>query len=201
MCTGEVLGDGKWSGSVYRRGTNWIQGYTNVADFAGTFAYGLKDRAEIFGSFLVDTRIDRDIRPIFVNDPAFGGIIDRYPRVNKYWTGDNIGDFYLGVKFNLWSEYRQNPAAIAARAIVKLPTGNKDAGVSTGKPDVALDLIVSKEASKLVEISGFGGYEFRGSPTASMRQPVRSVGALASRFHRAACFDLGRVERSDSVQG
>src|SRR5262245_6889052 len=42
--TGEVLGDGKWSVSGYRRGTNWIQGYTNVADFAGTFAYGVKDR-------------------------------------------------------------------------------------------------------------------------------------------------------------
>jgi len=162
--TGEVLGDGKWSASAYRRGTNWIQGYTNVADFAGTFAYGIKDRAEVFGSFLVDTRIDRDLRPIFVNDPAFGGIIDRYPQANKYWSGDNLGDLYLGVKFNLWSEYRQNPAAIAARAIVKVPTGKADAGVSTGKPDVAFDFIVSKEASKLVEVSGFGGYEFRGSP-------------------------------------
>ena len=162
--TGEVLGDGKWSASVYRRGTNWIQGYTNVADFAGTFAYGIKDRAEVFGSFLVDTRIDRDLRPIFVNDPAFGGIIDRYPQANKYWSGDNLGDLYLGVKFNVWSEYRQNPAAIAARAIVKVPTGKADAGVSTGKPDVAFDFIVSKEASKLVEVSGFGGYEFRGSP-------------------------------------
>src|SRR5499427_1409907 len=134
--TGEVLPDGKWSASAYRRGTNYIQGYTNVSDFAGTFAYGLKGKAEIFGSFLVDTRIDRDIRPIFVNDPAFGGIIDRYPLVNQYWTGDNLGDLYLGAKFNLWSEYRQNPAAIAARAIVKVPTGKKDAGVSTGKPDV-----------------------------------------------------------------
>src|SRR4029453_2853708 len=53
--TGEVLPHGKVSASVYRRGTNWIQGYTNVADFAGTFAVGIKNRAEIFGSFLVDT--------------------------------------------------------------------------------------------------------------------------------------------------
>jgi len=113
--TAEVLGKGKWSTSGYRRGTNWIQGYTNVADFAGTFAVGIKNRAEIFGSFLVDTRIDRDIRPIFVNDPAFGGIIDRYPQANKYWSGDNLGDLYLGVKYNLWSESRQNPAAIAVR--------------------------------------------------------------------------------------
>src|SRR4051812_23815304 len=162
--TAEVLPHGKWSATVYRRGTNWIQGYTNVADFAGTFAYGVKDRAEIFGSFLVDTRIDRDLRPLFVNDPAFGGFIDRYPLANKYWSGDNLGDLYLGAKINLWSESRQNPAAIAVRGIAKLPTGKKDAGVSTGKADFSFDLIASKEAAKRVEVSGFGGYEFRGSP-------------------------------------
>ena len=36
--TAEVLGKGQLSASVYRRATNWVQGYTNVADFAGTFA-------------------------------------------------------------------------------------------------------------------------------------------------------------------
>ena len=162
--TGEILGNGQWSASVYRRGTNWIQGYTNVADFAGTFAVGLKNRAEIFGSFLFDTRIDRDIRPLFVNDPTFGGIIDRYPRVSKAWTGDNVGDFYIGAKFNIWSEHRGNPAAVALRGMVKLPTGKSDEGVSTGKTDGSIDLIVSKEAARLVEVSGFGGYEFLGSP-------------------------------------
>src|SRR5882724_12520185 len=85
--TGEVLPNGKWSATVYRRGTNWIQGYTNVADFAGTFGVGIKGRTEVFGSFLVDTRIDRDIHPLFVPDPNFGGIIDRYPKVNQPWTG------------------------------------------------------------------------------------------------------------------
>ena len=34
---------GTWSASVYRRGTNYIQGYTNVADFAGTFALGIEE--------------------------------------------------------------------------------------------------------------------------------------------------------------
>jgi len=162
--TAEVLGKGQWSASVYRRGTNWVQGYTNVADFAGTFAYGVGDRAEVFGSFLVDTRIDRDIRPIFVNDPAFGGFIDRYPKVNQYWTGDNVGDLYVGAKYNLWSESRQNPAAIAVRGMIKLPTGKADAGVSTGKADFSIDGVVSKEAAKLVEVSGYGGYEWRGNP-------------------------------------
>src|SRR5881409_774827 len=64
--TAEIVPKGKWSASAYRRGTNWIQGYTNVGDFAGTFGFGIKDRAEIFGSFLVDTRIDRDLYPLFI---------------------------------------------------------------------------------------------------------------------------------------
>jgi peptidoglycan-associated lipoprotein len=162
--TAEVLGKGQWSASAYRRGTNWIQGYTNVADFAGTFAYGFGGRTEVFGSFLVDTRIDRDIRPIFVNDPTFGGFIDRYPKVNQYWTGDNVGDFYVGAKYNFWSESRNDPAAIALRGMIKLPTGKSDAGVSTGKADFSIDGVVSKEASKMVEVSGYGGYEWRGSP-------------------------------------
>ncbi|MGH9141572.1 MAG: OmpA family protein [Vicinamibacterales bacterium] len=162
--TAEVLSKGQWSTSVYRRGTNWIQGYTNVADFAGTFAYGIGGRAELFGSFLVDTRIDRDIRPIFVNDPAFGGFIDRYPKVNQYWTGDNVGDLFVGAKFNVLSESRNDPAALAIRGMIKLPTGKVDAGVSTGKADFSIDGVVSKEAAKLVEVSGYGGYEWRGAP-------------------------------------
>src|SRR5476649_2542911 len=162
--TAEVLGNGKWSGTAYRRGTNWIQGYTNVADFAGTFAYGIADRAEVFGSFLADTRIDHDSRPIFGTDPAFGSFIARYPKVNQYWTGDSVGDVYVGVKYNLMSESRQDPLAVAVRGMVKLPTGNSDVGVSTGKADFSVDGIISKEAAKLVEVSGFAGYEWLGSP-------------------------------------
>src|SRR5262249_31379550 len=138
---------------------------TNVADFAGTFGVGIKDRAELFGSFLVDTRIDRDVRPIFVPaQPDFGGVIDRHPRVTQIWTGDHIGDLYLGGKINLASEARQNPVALAIRGIVKVPTGDQDVGNSTGKADVSVDGIVSKEAAKLVELSGFAGYEWRGQP-------------------------------------
>src|SRR6266516_4367459 len=135
--TAEVLANGTWSVSGYRRGTNWVQGYSNVADFAGTVGVGLGNRAEVFGSFLVDTRIDRDLRPLFLpSNAAVGGIIDRYPRMNQYWSSDNVGDLYAGVKLNLLSEYRQQPAAFALRGLVKLPTGKKDVGVSTGKADV-----------------------------------------------------------------
>jgi hypothetical protein len=74
--TGEVLPHGKWSVSGYRRGTNYIQGFTNVGDFAGTFGVGVRDRAEIFGSFLFDTRVDRDLRPLFTDDEKTGGVVD-----------------------------------------------------------------------------------------------------------------------------
>jgi outer membrane protein OmpA-like peptidoglycan-associated protein len=160
----DVLPDGQWSASAYRRGTNWMQGYTNVADFAGTFGYGFKGRTEFFGSFLVDTRIDRDVRPLFVNDRTFGGVIDRYPGVKQGWTGDNLGDFYIGAKYNIWSESRLNPAALAVRAILKLPTGSVDNGTGTGNVDLGFDAIVSKEFSELVDASGYAGWEFRGQP-------------------------------------
>src|SRR5689334_11187418 len=67
--TAEVLPAGKVSVSGYRRGTNFIQGYTNVGDFAGTVGVGIANRAELFGSFIFDTRIDRDLVPRFTADP------------------------------------------------------------------------------------------------------------------------------------
>ena len=159
-----MLGHGKWSVSGYRRGTNYIQGFSNVGDIAGTFAVGIKNRAELFGSFLVDTRVDRDLVPLFINNADVGGIVDRDPRVHQRWTGDNVGDFYVGGKFNLWSEFQQKPAALAFRGMVKLPTGDKDVGVSTGQPDFSVDFIGSKELRRKVELSGYAGYEFRGKP-------------------------------------
>jgi outer membrane protein OmpA-like peptidoglycan-associated protein len=162
--TGEVLGHGQWSVSGYRRGTNYIQGFSNVSDVAATFGVGIGDRAEIFGSFLVDTRIDRDLRPLFTGNTEVGGIVDRAPRVRQGWTGDNVGDLYLGAKVNLWSEVRQNPAALAVRAMVKAPTGDKEVGVSTGKADVSFDFIGSKEIRQRLEFAGYAGYEVRGQP-------------------------------------
>ena len=49
------------------------------------------------------------------------------------WSGDNVGDLLVGVKVNLMSEWRQQPAAIAVRGIVKLPTGEHDVGRRHGQ--------------------------------------------------------------------
>ena len=65
--TAEVLAHGKWSVSGYRRGTNYVQGFTNVGDFAGTFGVGIGNRAELFASFLLIQARDtssREGRPL-----------------------------------------------------------------------------------------------------------------------------------------
>ena len=162
--TAEVLRSGTWSVGGDRRGTNYVQGSSNVADFAGSLAVGLGSRVEVFGAFLFDTRINRNDAPVFADEAREGGIAARYPRVNESWTGNKVGDLYVGSKVNLLSEYREAPMALAVRGIVKLPTGNEGAGVSTGKTDVMADVIGSKELARFFEVATFVGYEIRGNP-------------------------------------
>jgi outer membrane protein OmpA-like peptidoglycan-associated protein len=162
--TAEVLAHGKWSVTGYRRGTNYKQGYTNVGDFAGTVAVGIKGRAEVFTSFLFDTRIDRDVRPIFVpTNTEIGSFLDRNPRVNQVWTGDNLGDWFVGGKVNLRSEVQQSAVALAVRGVLKIPTGDDEVGASTGKTDFFVDFIGSKDVARIAEVSGYAGYEWRGA--------------------------------------
>ena len=165
--TAEVLPQGGWSAGLYRAGFNYVEGFSNVSDFAATFAYGVYRKMELFGSFKVDTRIDRDLRPIFIANPEVGGVISAYPNVRQGWSGNNIGDFLVGVKFNLLSEEYQKPVAVALRASVKLPTGDEDAGVSTGKLDANVDLVLSKNAMERVELAGYGGFAVRGKTDAT----------------------------------
>ena len=163
--TAEVLAHGKWSVTGYRRGTNYKQGYTNVGDFAGTVAVGIRDHVELFTSFLFDTRIDRDVRPIFIpTNTEIGSFVDRHPQVNQVWTGDNLGDWFVGGKVSLLSEADPSPAALAIRGVLKIPTGDDAVGASTGKTDFFVDFIGSKEVSRTAEVSGYAGYEWRGTP-------------------------------------
>jgi outer membrane protein OmpA-like peptidoglycan-associated protein len=161
--TAEVLAHGKWSASAYRVGTNYRQGFTNVADVPITFAVGLANRAEIFGSFKIITRIDRDLRPLFGTDPDVGGVVGRYPLVRQGWSGNQLGDFLVGAKVNLLSEGDNRAAAVAIRGAVKLPTGDKDSGAGTGKAGGLVDFVVSKNAGGVVEVAGYAGAAFRGN--------------------------------------
>jgi peptidoglycan-associated lipoprotein len=164
--TGEILADKKWSVSFYRTNQDREAGFSDISHFIGTFGVGIKDRAEIFGSVRFITRIDRDIRPLYVVGNPAGGFTNDYPYVNNGWTGDHsFGDTLIGAKINLLAEHRQQPLAFSLRGIVKLPTGDKDAGVTTGKADFAFDAILSKELNKKVELSGYAGYVVRGKPS------------------------------------
>jgi outer membrane protein OmpA-like peptidoglycan-associated protein len=163
--TTEVLAHGKWSASGYRTSYNYVEGFSNVGDFPLTFGVGIFRGAELFGSFKAVTRIDRDIRPIFTTNADVGGVIDRYPYMARGWSGSKVGDFLVGAKINLLSEANSKPAAVAIRGAVKLPTGDRDAGVSTGKADTFLDLVVSKDLHGVAEITGYGGGAFRSSPS------------------------------------
>jgi outer membrane protein OmpA-like peptidoglycan-associated protein len=201
--TAEVLGHRAWSASVYRRGTNYVQGFTNVGDIAGTFSVGLGGRTEVFGSFLFDTRIDRDLRPLFSSDSRTGGIVEPYPFVDRGWTGDNVGDLFLGAKFNIWSEARQNPAALAVRGVVKVPTGDEESGVSTGKADGLFDFIVSKETAGRVDVSAYGGYQFHGQPDGIERSDGAfrwgAGAAFPSRSPLRGVFELNGLAPSDDT--
>ena len=83
--TGEILPAKRWSFSFYR--TNWDReaGFTDVSHFPITFGYGINDRVELFGSVRAVTRIDRDIRPLFIPGNDAGGFVNDNP--NSYRSG------------------------------------------------------------------------------------------------------------------
>jgi outer membrane protein OmpA-like peptidoglycan-associated protein len=126
-----------------------------------TFGYGIGGRAELFAAFSTVTRIDRDIRPIFVPGNDAGGPVNEYPRVNQGWSGTTFGDLYVGGKVNLLSEADQKPLAMALRAMAKLPTGSTDKGTSSGQADFFVDYILSKEVGQRADLSGYVGVAVR----------------------------------------
>jgi outer membrane protein OmpA-like peptidoglycan-associated protein len=166
--TAEILGHKKWSLSFYRQNADFGQGFTDVTNFPATFAVGINNRFELFGSFEAVTRIDRDTRPIFFTAAsapagANGGIVNEFPLVRQGWIGNRPGDLRLGAKINITSEADQKAAAFAIRGGVKIATGDDALGASTGKTDFYVDGILSKNL-RVVELSAFGGMIVRGNP-------------------------------------
>src|SRR5690349_2385107 len=113
--TAEILPHRKWSVSAYRINFDDDQGFTDVSNWPVTFGFGVKDRLELFGSFVVLNRIDRDVRPLFLATASAtvvganrqaGGFVGRNPHARRAWSGNNVGDLWLGDKINLLSERR-----------------------------------------------------------------------------------------------
>ncbi len=154
---GETLPKGRVSGMGARVNFDRSEGFSDISDFRGTFAFGATDRIEIFGALAVVRRIDADRRPV-----AEGGQPMDY-LVNEGWK-QGFGDVYLGAKFNVVSQATNNGPAFAIRAAVKLPTASRDDGLGTGSPDFLIDGILSREFGNAVDLSGYGGFQMRTSP-------------------------------------
>ena len=162
--TAEILPHGKVSGSAQRANFDRQEGITDIEHNPATFAVGIADRFELFGSFRVLTRVDRDARPLFdSSNPELGGPALDVPLANDQYSGNKVGDLLIGGKINLISEANLSPVAFAIRGLVKVPTGDEDVGNTTGKPDGAFDVIVSKNLGAL-EAAGYGGFGLRGDP-------------------------------------
>ena len=132
----------------------------------------------LFGSFLVDTRIDRDLRPLFIDNADVGGIVDRDPRVHQGWTGDNVGDFYLGAKINLWSEFRQHPAALAVPRDGEAADGRRATWASRpGRPISGSTSSAARNSGGASSCRGMRATKSGASPTASTFRAGRSGGA------------------------
>ena len=147
--------------SAYRVNFDDNQGFTDVVNWPLTFAFGVGDRAEMFGSWMLVSRIDRDIRPLFLPLAARGR--RRRPRLPARAPGlvRQPARRLSGLARKINLTVAVAPAAGRAsplRGMIKLPTGEaSDEGVGTGKADFAFDAIVSKEINQRVEVSGYGG--------------------------------------------
>jgi len=153
--TAEVLPKGRFSVSAYRVNFDRTEAFMDVSDFRGMFAFGASDRLEVFGGLAVQRRIDADRRPV-----REGGTPVDYPNISEGWT-TGVGDVIVGAKFNLMSQWRQSPASLAIRGAVKVPSASYNDGLGTRKPDVQVDLVLSRELASVVEMAGYGGVYFR----------------------------------------
>ncbi len=98
--TGEMLPDRKWSVSVYRVNFDYQQGFTDVSNWPVTFGVGLEGSR-------------RDLRRVDAGPPdrprrrgrssarattESGGLVNDYPFVRQGWSGNQLGDLWIGGK-------------------------------------------------------------------------------------------------------
>jgi outer membrane protein OmpA-like peptidoglycan-associated protein len=153
----ETMRKGQWSFGAQRVNLNRSEGFTNISDIGGMFAFGASDRVEIFGN-LAFRRLDADLRPSVT---ALGQPQDYL--INDGWN-QGLGDLTVGAKFNFTSQTAGNGLATAARLAVKLPTASRNDGLGTGRPDFGFDLIGSREFGRAIDLSASMGFKFRGDP-------------------------------------
>ena len=152
----ETLPKGKWAGGLQRVDINRSEGFVNVEDIGGMFAFGATDKIEVFGA-LGRRGVDADL--ISPRVTALGQPQDYH--INSGWA-DGIGDLTIGAKFNLATQSTRNGYSGAVRVGAKLPTAGD--GMGNNAMDFTVDLIGSKEAQMKVDLSAQAGLRLRMSP-------------------------------------
>jgi hypothetical protein len=140
--------------------------------------------------------------PFFVPDDAVhGGVDPEHPLLRTGWSQTLGAPLTIGAKSNLLSQSRDDALALAIRGTVFFPTGPKEG--DTDSVVGRIELVASREAAKMAEVSGTLGGVFRGSPDGFSLSNSLAWGAgvqLPTRSPLRAIFEAsGEWMTSDSV--
>src|SRR5262245_11879332 len=94
--TGETVPKGKRSGGFQLVNSDRSEGFSDITDIGGMFAFGATDRIELFGT-LAYRRIDADLVPVARNAQPQDYLI------NQGWS-TGFADTWVGAKFNITSQ-------------------------------------------------------------------------------------------------
>jgi hypothetical protein len=89
------------------------QGFSDVSNWPVTFgtASAIARRSSARGSS--STASTATSAAVSRVDSPGGGVVPTNPLMNDTWSGNQLGDFWVGGKLNLMSEWQQKPAAVA----------------------------------------------------------------------------------------
>jgi outer membrane protein OmpA-like peptidoglycan-associated protein len=155
-------------------------GELEILTFPLTGAFGLSDRLEVFGGINTQKRTYQynfqtyrvsPGQPSLPSTTKLGQVLfsNEAPFMDVP-TSSDLGNIDLGVKFSLLSENRGNALALALTGFSSFPTKTSytdlNRGLSTGDFQGGFGLLLSKRASKVVQIHFNTGFNFVGSPDA-----------------------------------
>ena len=173
--------------SAYRVNFDDNQGFTDVSNWPLTFGFGVGDRAELFGSWVLVSRIDRDIRPLFLSSiPQAGGVVPQNPLMNDTWSGNKLGR--LLDRREVEPDVAVAPAAGRVRAAADDQAADRRQGRRRQHRQGRLRLRRGRSARKSTSASkspATAASSSAAAPTTS-RRPTASAGASAPACRRAS---------------
>ena len=172
----DTNGKKRWRAEAARISRNNPEGHMNVANFTAAVSYGLGERTDVYASWDVITRADRDTSTLFITtDPERGGVFTANPYARSSWSGNKLGDLRLGTKYALLSEAAGNKVGLAGRFTATLPTAQADAGGGFGAPAIDMSGVLSKWATPKVVVSSEVGFLLRKNPSDPIEVHVPNV--------------------------